>query len=119
MREHDFRRPENEQLESQADGADERLRMLMQRRQLQRKASGQNLAPDAGAAVERASQSSGEPLPAPLQQKFERSLGADLSGVRVHSGGASAAAADAVDARAYTVGHDIHMGAGEYQPGTP
>ena len=44
--------------------------------------------------------------------------GADLSGVRVHTGAASAEAAAAVQARAYTVGHDVHFGAGQYQPHT-
>ena len=42
--------------------------------------------------------------------------GPDLSAVRVHTGPAAAASADEVDARAYTVGHQIVFGAGEYQP---
>ena len=60
----------------------------------------------------------GAPLPPQLQQRFETSLGSPLHGVRVHSGAASAAAADAVDARAFAVGQDIHFGAGEYDPGS-
>src|SRR5262249_47005035 len=51
--------------------------------------------------------------------RFERSLGADLSGVRVHTGAESQAAADAVGARAYTVGKDIHFAAGTYAPQDP
>ena len=70
-------------------------------------------------AVERATASTGAPLPAPLRQRFEGSLGADLGGVRVHTGAASATAAAAVGARAYTVGADIHFGAGRYQPDDP
>lgn len=72
--------------------------------------------PNAEAAVARASGAGGSPLPATLQRKFERSLGADLGGVRVHTGAASAEAAESVSARAYTVGSDIHFGAGQYNP---
>jgi hypothetical protein len=49
-------------------------------------------------------------------RKFEGSLGADLSGVRVHTGGESATAASAVGARAFATGQDIHFGAGQYDP---
>lgn len=74
------------------------------------------VAADADASVGAASSSSGSPLPAPLMRKFEASLGADLSAVRVHTGHASATAASAVGARAYTMGQDIHFGAGQYDP---
>jgi hypothetical protein len=67
-------------------------------------------------AVERASSSSGAPLPAELRGRFEASLGADLSSVRLHTGAASQSAAAAVGARAYTTGQDIHFGAGQYDP---
>jgi hypothetical protein len=39
--------------------------------------------------------------------------------VRVHSGARAAAAARAVDARAYTVGSEIVFGAGQYRPESP
>lgn len=74
---------------------------------------------DADAAVERASGSSGAPLPTHIQRQFEDSLGADLSGVRVHSGSESQEATHAVGAKAYTVGNDIHFAAGKYQPDDP
>ena len=77
------------------------------------------VAPDAGPAVERAASSSGQALPADLRARFEASLGADLSAVRVHTGGASSAAARAVGAKAYTVGSDIHFDDGHYAPGDP
>src|SRR4051812_9394422 len=62
--------------------------------------------------------SSGEPLPAGLRERAEASTGADLGGVRVHTGAASQDAAAAIGARAYAHGSDIHFGAGEYRPGT-
>jgi Domain of unknown function (DUF4157) len=52
----------------------------------------------------------GRPLDPPLQQSLARSLGADLSRVRVHESAASAAAAEGLGARAYTIGSDIHLG---------
>jgi CubicO group peptidase (beta-lactamase class C family) len=77
---------------------------------------GNGVAAGADAAVERAASSSGAPLPGALRERFESSLGADLSGVRLHTGEASAEAAGAVGAKAYTVGNDIHFGAGHYDP---
>lgn len=73
----------------------------------------------AEAAVARAAGSSGSALPATLQRKFEGSLGVDLSGVRVHTGDASAQATSAVSARAYALGQDIHFNAGQYDPSSP
>jgi hypothetical protein len=70
-------------------------------------------------AVARAQATSGQPLPASLRDSFGRAVGADLSGVRVHDNASSAAAADALAARAFTTGQDIHFGAGEYAPSSP
>jgi hypothetical protein len=49
---------------------------------------------------------------------MEKRLGADLSGVKIHTGGESAVAASAVGARAFTVGSDVHFNAGQFAPGT-
>jgi 3D (Asp-Asp-Asp) domain-containing protein len=49
-----------------------------------------------------------------MQPRF----GYDFSKVRVHTGGKAAASADAVEARAYTVGPDIVFNAGQYAPGS-
>ncbi len=46
------------------------------------------------------------------------STGYDFSGVRVHADAKAAESARAVNAQAYTVGHDIVFGAGRYAPGT-
>ena len=47
---------------------------------------------------------------------MESRIGHDFSGVRVHRGSEAAAAADALNARAFTVGNDIFFNRGEYQP---
>jgi hypothetical protein len=87
---------------------------------LMRKARDANgVATGADEAVARASSSSGAALPGEVRARFESSLGADLSGVRVHTGGASAEAARAVGAKAYTIGNDIHFADGMYAPADP
>ncbi len=63
-----------------------------------------------------AARGGGQPLPERTRGKFEAAVGGDLGGVRVHTGAGSAASAGAVGARAYTVGSDIHFGAGQYDP---
>jgi hypothetical protein len=83
---------------------------------ISRKADGNGVEAHAGEAVAQASSSSGTPLPADLQHKFEGSLGANLSNVRVHTGSDSARAAASVGARAYTTGNDIHFNDGQYDP---
>ncbi|HEU4733663.1 MAG TPA: DUF4157 domain-containing protein [Kofleriaceae bacterium] len=63
--------------------------------------------------------SSGVALPGDARARLEASAGADLSDVRVHTGPASARAADQLGARAFTTGRDIHFAAGQYQPSDP
>src|SRR5262249_27382298 len=65
--------------------------------------------PHAEELVSAASSPTGQPLPANLHRKFEQALGADLSAVRVHTGSQSVEASKAMNARAYTIGNDIHF----------
>lgn len=62
-------------------------------------------------------QASGEPLSPGVRSAMERRFGADLGGVRVHTGDTAAESAQALGARAYTVGRSIVFGRGEYAPG--
>lgn len=78
-----------------------------------RKAAGKAANP--GAAIPG---TAGAPLPDDARRRMEPKLGADLSGVRVHHGAESADAADQMNARAFTVGSDVHFGAGEFAPGS-
>ena len=89
-----------------------RLR-AMQRRWIQRKARG-----GGGAAGAAAPAGPGAALGAGVQARMEGALGAPLGGVRVHTGGDSAEAAEAMGARAFTVGSDVHFGRGEFAPGS-
>ena len=61
-------------------------------------------------------QTEGQPLQADVRQQLEAEMGADFSGVRVHTDVRAVAAARSVDARAFTVGQDIYFNAGQYLP---
>ncbi len=118
-------KPENSERDSQqtelptpqAGGISPGLLQRKLQQRLMRRAEAENgVAGHAETAVATASGSSGSLLPETLQRKFEGSLGVDLGGVRVHTGAESAAANESVSARAYTLGNDIHFGAGQYDP---
>lgn len=51
----------------------------------------------------------GQPLPEDLRRKLEAALGVSLEGVRLHIGPTAGAAAEAVNAEAFTVCEDIFM----------
>lgn len=70
------------------------------------------------ASVDRVLASSGRPMDPALQQEMGQRFGHDFSGVRVHTDGEATNVARAVRARAFTLGHDIVFGAGEYMPAT-
>jgi hypothetical protein len=62
--------------------------------------------------------SPGQPLEATTRRTMESRMGQDFNAVRVHTDARSAAAAAAIDARAYTMNRDIVFGAHEYAPQT-
>jgi len=57
-------------------------------------------------------------VPDALREKFERVTGNAVGAVRLHTGEASQQAARQLNALAFTVGRNIHFGAGQFQPGT-
>lgn len=60
----------------------------------------------------------GQPLPASERAFFEPRFGHDFGHVRVHADPEAQAASDHLHARAFTHGHHIAFGAGQYAPGT-
>jgi hypothetical protein len=62
--------------------------------------------------------SPGQPLDAATRADFEPRFGFDFSSVRVHSGAVAEHSARGLNANAYTVGHNIVFGAGQFAPGT-
>ena len=77
--------------------------------------SGEIVAPP---SVHRVLSEPGEPLQEGIRGKFERRLGVDLGGVRVHSGGEASQAAADIDARAFAHGIDLFFAKGEFDPQT-
>jgi hypothetical protein len=63
--------------------------------------------------------SSGSPLSGETLAYLQPRFGHDFGQVRVHADARAAAAAEAVSAKAFTVGQHLVFGAGEYRPGTP
>jgi hypothetical protein len=85
---------------------------------VQRRSSGASSSKvEAPPIVDRVLGSPGVPLDGPTRAFFEPRFGHDFSRVRLHSDAAAAASADAVDARAYTVGQHIVFGRGQFEPG--
>ena len=68
------------------------------------------------ASVNQILRSSGQPMDAPVREFMESRFQQDFSGVRVHTGAQAAESAQALRARAYTVGNHIVFGQGEYAP---
>jgi uncharacterized protein DUF4157 len=62
---------------------------------------------------------SGEAFDTSTRTSMERGFGHELGHVRVHTDAEAAASARAIDALAYTAGHHIVFGAGQYAPHTP
>lgn len=60
----------------------------------------------------------GSPLPDSVQTSMGDALGADLSGVRVHTDSQSVQLNRDLGAQAFTHGSDVYFGAGKFKPGT-
>ena len=82
---------------------------------VQRKQSG---AGSVAPSVNHTLASAGRPLDTSSRAFFEPRFGRDFSNVRIHTDTTAAASARSVSALAYTVGHNIVFGAGQYSPST-
>jgi hypothetical protein len=67
-------------------------------------------------SVDRVLASSGRPLELSLRQDMEQRFGHDFSQVRLHFGGDAEQSARELNANAYTVGHNVVFGAGQFAP---
>jgi hypothetical protein len=84
------------------------------KKKLQRRAGSRRAVPasvDAG-ALERG----GEQLPGSWRDRLEPLFGASFATVRLHDDAASHAAAQTLNAHAFTIGQHIHFAAGQYRP---
>jgi len=81
-------------------------------------AAAQGNVPTVPSTVHEVLNSPGQPLVGDTLVFFESRFGYDFAGVRVHSDAAAERSARDVNAKAYTVGHDVVFGAGQFAPGT-
>ncbi|HEV7891111.1 MAG TPA: DUF4157 domain-containing protein [Pyrinomonadaceae bacterium] len=81
-----------------------------------REAAGGEAAQVAPPIVQEVLRSHGRPLDASAREWMEPRFRQDFGHVRIHADGRAAESARAVRARAYTVGADVVLGAGEYSP---
>ncbi len=72
----------------------------------------------AAPAPQAVSSGGGEALPEALRQDMESRFRADFSRIRIHRDARAAQASRALNAHAFTVGHQIHFAAGAWQPST-
>jgi len=85
---------------------------------LQRKATDDIAPMQAPDIVHDVLRSPGRPLDAETRSFMEARFAQDFSHIRIHTDAAAANSASAVNALAYTVGHQIVFGAGQYAPAT-
>jgi hypothetical protein len=64
------------------------------------------------------SHGAGQPLPLPERAFFESRFGHDFSRVQIHANALAFESAEAIGAKAYTIGQNIAFGAGYYNPYT-
>lgn len=86
---------------------------------IQRKGDGAVHEGGAPAIVNEVLDSPGKPLDPATRSFMEAGFGRDFCQVRIHTDSRAEASARAVNARAYTAGHDVIFAAGSYSPSTP
>ncbi|WP_199317197.1 eCIS core domain-containing protein [Planktothricoides raciborskii] len=78
---------------------------------------GEPASADLEGAINRA-KGGGQPLEAGLQRSMSQAMGADFSGVRVHTDSHADELNQSIQAKAFTTGQDVFFKQGAYQPGS-
>ena len=90
------------------------MKPMVQRREA---IGGEEATTDLESAINRA-RGSGQSLSVGLQQSMGQAMGADFSGVRVHTDVLADQLNQSIQAKAFTTGQDLFFKKGEYQPGS-
>ncbi|MEW5930936.1 MAG: DUF4157 domain-containing protein [Gemmatimonadota bacterium] len=92
---------------------------VVQRTLVQRSAAGAapGITPEVEDAIH-AARGGGQALDGGVRAQMEGAMGADFSGVRVHTDSRADALSQALGARAFTTGRDVFFRQGEYSPGS-
>lgn len=83
---------------------------------VQRKADGSQVASNNVSQKINSTKGTGHPLPKKTQQEMGKKMGADFSGVNVHTDNTAVQLSQDLGARAFTVGSDIYFNKGQYNP---
>lgn len=65
------------------------------------------------------SKGSGQPMARPVQQEMGQKIGADFSGVNIHTDSQAVQMSNSLGAQAFTHGSDVYFNEGKYSPETP
>lgn len=84
--------------------------------QLKGGSTGGDVSPGIESGINRA-RGGGQPLAPKLQAEMGQAMGADFSGVRVHTDSQSDQLNQSIQAKAFTTGQDLFFKKGEYRPG--
>ncbi|NEP50137.1 MAG: DUF4157 domain-containing protein [Moorea sp. SIO3C2] len=85
--------------------------------QLQSVEGGMAVTPELESTINRA-RGGGQPLDAGLQRSMGQALGADLSGVKIHTDAQADQLNQSIQAKAFTTGQDVFFRQGAYDPGS-
>lgn len=108
-------KPQASQTHTKGNTPSIQLQALRPTLQLKGKTIGNTVPPAVESAITHAKEN-GQPLELGLQQQIGQAMGADLSGVRVHTDIQADRLNRSLSARAFTTGQDIFFKRGEYQP---
>jgi Domain of unknown function (DUF4157) len=102
------------QRQSEPEDEDLQAKSILQRREA---IAGGEASTDLTSAINSA-RGGGQPLEAGLQQSMGQAMGADFSGVKVHTDAQSDQLNQSIQAKAFTTGQDVFFRQGAYQPGS-
>jgi vacuolar-type H+-ATPase subunit H len=111
-----MRSPVPTQVQREAKPEEEELqaKSILQRREA---IGGGEASTDVESAINSA-RGGGQPLEAGLQRSMGQAMGADFSGVKVHTDAQADRLNQSIQARAFTTGQDVFFRQGEYNPGS-
>ncbi|MCB9745849.1 MAG: DUF4157 domain-containing protein [Alphaproteobacteria bacterium] len=95
------------------------LRLLRRQGRMSGGARGETLPERDDPRLRHLGRGGGAPLPDAVRERMEAAFEHDFSHVRVHIGAQDATAAEAINARAFSMGPDLYFAAGQFAPGTP
>ncbi|WP_204105697.1 MULTISPECIES: DUF4157 domain-containing protein [Spirulina sp. CCY15215] len=104
--------PNNTTVQRETEKDELQMKPLLQRREA---LGGGAASPELESSINQA-RGDGQPLEAGLQQQMGQAMGADFSGVKVHTDSQADQLNESIQAKAFTTGKDIFFKQGAYQP---